>query len=181
VINGSKSSSIWLDLSTVAGALVYGNGATMTAAQFERLKSELEETYTGAKNAGRPMLLEGGLDWKAMSLSPRDMDFIALKNMAAREISFALGVPPMLIGIPGDNTYSNYAEANRVFWRQTVIPLVQRSVQALSAWLTPAYGRRLTLRPDLGHLDALSADRDAQWSRLQATTFLTDDEKRAAV
>jgi hypothetical protein len=164
-----------------SGALVYGNGATMTAAQFERLKSELEETYTGARNAGRPMLLEGGLDWKAMSLSPRDMDFIALKNGAAREIALALGVPPMLVGIPGDNTYANYAEANRVFWRQTVIPLVQRSVQALSAWLTPAYGHRLTLRPDLDHLDALSLDRDAQWSRLQSTTFLTDDEKRAAV
>ena len=59
-----------------SGALVYGNGQTMTAAQFERLKSELEETYTGARNAGRPMLLEGGLDWKAMSLSPRDMDFM---------------------------------------------------------------------------------------------------------
>jgi phage portal protein BeeE len=93
-----------------SGALVYGNGQTMTAAQFERLKSELEETYTGARNAGRPMLLEGGLDWKAMSLSPRDMDFIALKQMAAREIALALGVPPMLLGIPGDNTYSNYSE-----------------------------------------------------------------------
>jgi phage portal protein BeeE len=45
------------------------------------------------------MLLEGGLDWKAMSLSPRDMDFIALKQMAAREIALALGVPPMLLGM----------------------------------------------------------------------------------
>jgi Phage portal protein len=153
----------------------------MTAAQFERLKSELEETYTGARNAGRPMLLEGGLDWKAMSLSPRDMDFIALKQMAAREIALALGVPPMLLGIPGDNTYSNYCEANRAFWRQTVIPLVQRTASGLSRWLGPAYGRGLVLRPDLDNLDALRTDRDAQWARLQATTFLTDDEKRAAV
>jgi HK97 family phage portal protein len=41
-----------------SGALVYGNGQSMTAAQFERLKSELEETYTGARNAGRPMRAE---------------------------------------------------------------------------------------------------------------------------
>jgi HK97 family phage portal protein len=164
-----------------SGALVYGNGQTMTTAQFDRLKSELEETYAGARNAGRPMLLEGGLDWKAMSLSPRDMDFIALKQMAAREIALALGVPPMLLGIPGDNTYANYTEANRVFWRQTVIPLVQRTASGLSRWLGPAYGRGLMLRPDLDSLDALSGDRDAQWARLQATTFLTDDEKRALV
>jgi HK97 family phage portal protein len=164
-----------------SGALVYGNGQTMTTAQFERLKGELEETYTGARNAGRPMLLEGGLDWKAMSLSPRDMDFIALKQMAAREIALALGVPALLLGIPGDNTYANYTEANRALWRQTVIPLVQRTASSLGRWLGPAFGRGLTLRPDLDNLDALAADRDAQWSRLQTVTFLTDDEKRAAV
>ncbi len=76
-------------------------------------------------NAGRPLLLEGGLDWKTMSLSPKDMDFIEAKHVAAREIALAFGVPPMLLGIPGDNTYSNYPEANRTFWRP-VLPLVNR-------------------------------------------------------
>jgi A nuclease of the HNH/ENDO VII superfamily with conserved WHH len=58
---------------------------------------------------------------------------------------------------------------------------VQRTASGLSRWLGPAYGRGLVLKPDLDSLDALSADRDAQWTRLQATTFLTDDEKRALV
>ena len=58
-----------------------------------------------------------------MSLSPKDMDFMEAKHSAAREIALAFGVPPMLLAIPGDNTYSNYQEANRVFWRQTVLPL----------------------------------------------------------
>ena len=110
-----------------SGALVYGaNGGHMTEEQFARLKTELEANYQGAINAGRPMLLEGGLDWKSMSLSPAEMDFIEAKHASAREIALALGVPPMLLGIPGDNTYANYAEANRVFWRQTVLPLVAR-------------------------------------------------------
>ena len=93
--------------------------------QFERLKRELEENYQGARNAGRPLLLEGGLDWKAMSLSPKDMDFMEAKHAAAREIALAFGVPPQLLGIPGDNTYSNYQEANRVFFRATVLPFAQ--------------------------------------------------------
>ena len=75
-----------------------------------------------------------------MSLSPKDMDFIEAKHVAAREIALALGVPPMLLGIPGDNTYSNYQEATRAFWRPTVLPLVSRTAKALSAWLSPAYG-----------------------------------------
>ena len=95
----------------------------LSDSQFERLKRELEEQYQGARNAGRPLLLEGGLDWKAMSLSPKDMDFLEAKHTAAREIALAFGVPPMLLGIPGDNTYSNYQEANRVFFRGTVLPL----------------------------------------------------------
>ena len=49
--------------------------------------------------------------------------------MAAREIALACRVPPLLLGLPGDNTYANYAEANRAFWRQSVLPLVNRAVE----------------------------------------------------
>ncbi len=95
-----------------SGALVYAaaNGQ-MTDEQFVRLKSELESSFQGARHAGRPLLLEGGLDWKPLSMTPKDMDFIEAKNSAAREIALASGVPPILLGIPGDATYSNYAEA----------------------------------------------------------------------
>ncbi len=162
-----------------SGALVYTSGAHMTEQQFDRLKSELETNYQGAINAGRPMLLEGGLDWKSMSMSPKDMDFIEAKNAAAREIALSLGMPPMLLGIPGDNTYSNYQEANRVFWRQTVLPLVSRTLKALAAWLAPAYGP-VELRAALDQVEALSGERAALWDRLQKADFLTVDEKRTA-
>jgi HK97 family phage portal protein len=175
-----------------SGALVYAaaNGQ-MTEEQFTRLKGELETNFQGARQAGRPLLLEGGLDWKPLSLTPKDMDFIEAKNVAAREIALAIGVPPMLLGIPGDNTYSNYQEAQRVFWRQTVLPLVNRTARALSSWLSPAFAtrpalggqlaerespsanERLELKPDLDQIEAL-------WKRLEAASFLTTDEKRAA-
>ena len=126
-----------------SGALVYtgADGGHLTEQQFERLKLELEENFSGALNAGRPLLLEGGLDWKALSLSPKDMDFIEAKAAAAREIALAFGVPPLVLGLPGDNTFSNYAEANRAFWRQTIIPLVARTQNSFATWLAPAFGR----------------------------------------
>lgn len=165
-----------------SGALVYTSGGQLTEEQFRRLKAELETSFQGARNAGRPMLLEGGLDWKAMSLSPRDMDFIEARHAAAREIALALGVPPMLLGIPGDNTYANYQEANRSFWRQTVLPLVNRAAKSLAAWLGPAWGTRaLELKPDLDTIEALSTEREALWSRVERSSFLTRNEKRAAV
>ncbi|MGD9669992.1 MAG: phage portal protein [Hyphomicrobiaceae bacterium] len=164
-----------------SGALVYAaREGQLTEEQFQRLKEELELGFQGARQAGRPMLLEGGLDWKPLSLSPKDMDFVEAKNAAAREIALALGVPPMLLGIPGDNTYSNYQEASRSFWRQTVLPLVVRTAKAMSAWLAPAWGGGLKLRPDLDAIEALSSERDQLWARLEKASFLTDDEKRAA-
>ena len=165
-----------------SGALVYtAADRQLTSEQYARLKSELEASFQGARNAGRPMLLEGGLDWRAMSMSPKDMDFIESKRQAARDIALALGVPPMLLGIPGDNTYSNYQEANRSFWRHTVLPLATRSLRMLSGWLAPAWDGGLELRPDLDTIEALAPERDALWARIGAAAFLTDAEKRAAV
>ena len=165
-----------------SGALVYdgADGSVMSDAQFERLKKELSDNYQGTLNAGRPLLLEGGLDWKAMSLSPKDMDFMEAKHAAAREIALAFGVPPMLLAIPGDNTYSNYQEANRVFWRQTVLPLANRIGAALAQWLAPSFGAGLSLAVDTDRIEALSADRAALWERVSKAAFLTVNEKRAA-
>jgi HK97 family phage portal protein len=163
-----------------SGALVVG-GTTLTDAQFDRLKGELEANYQGAANAGRPLLLEGGLDWKPLSLSPKDMDFVEAKSAAAREIALAFGIPPLLLGLQGDNTHANYAEANRAFYRQTVIPLVKCTAEALAHWLAPTFGGVLHLEPDLDAIEALSTERESLWRRVSAATFLTDEEKREAV
>lgn len=166
-----------------SGALVYapGDDSNLTPEQFERLKRELEDGYTGAINAGRPLLLEGGLDWKAMGLSPRDMDFIEAKNAASRDIALAFGVPPMLLGIPGDNTYANYQEANRAFFRLTVLPMVKRVAEAFSNWFAPVHEPNFRFAYDEDRVSGLSAERDALWERLERTTFLTENEKRQAV
>lgn len=166
-----------------SGALVYTGpeGApSLSNEQFQRLKSELEDAYQGAANAGRPMVLEGGLDWRSMSYSPSDMDFIDLRHAAAREIALAFGVPGMLLSIPGDATYANYQEANKVFWRQTVVPLVAETARALSRWLAPQFDGALRIGFDTDQIDALTADRASTWARLESTSFLTINEKRIA-
>jgi HK97 family phage portal protein len=166
-----------------SGALIYKgpDGAPgLTDEQFGRLKRELEDAYQGARNAGRPMVLEGGLDWKAMSYTPSDMDFSDTRSVAAREIALAFGVPPMLLGIPGDNTFANYAEANLNFWRQTVLPLVARTAASLTRWLAPRFGEGLRIGFDADAVDALAEVRSELWQKLNAAEFLSVNEKRAA-
>lgn len=162
-----------------SGALVYeaGDGAGLTREQFERLKEELAAAFSGSGNAGRPMLLDGGLKWQSMALSPADMDFATLKSAAAREIALAFGVPPMLLGLPGDNTYSNYREANRALWRLTLLPLANKLFAALSEGLS-AWFPDASLTIDLDLVPALSEDRERLWKQVSEADFLSRDEKR---
>ncbi|MDO5528350.1 MAG: phage portal protein [Paracoccus sp. (in: a-proteobacteria)] len=165
-----------------SGAIVYrgadGHG-NLSPEQYERLVGEIETNHQGARNAGRPMLLEGGLDWKQMGFSPSDMEFHQTKQAAAREIAQAFGVPPMLIGIQGDATYANYAEAHRAFYRLTVLPLVTRVAASVAWFLSEHLGQEVTLRPDPDQIPALAEERDQLWQRVGAASFLSDTEKRA--
>jgi HK97 family phage portal protein len=164
-----------------SGALMFdGGGEMLSSDQFDRIKKELTDGFAGASNAGRPMLLEGGLKWQALSMSPADMDFVGLKAAAAREIALAFGVPPMLLGLPGDSTFANYREANKALWRLAILPLAGKMLDALSQGLRPWFAG-LNLSVNLDQVGALSEDRERLWAQISAADFLTPDEKRAAL
>lgn len=165
-----------------SGALIVKgteNNSYLSQEQYTRLKNQMEEIYSGAANAGRPMLLEGCLEWREMSLSPRDMDFLNIKHSAARDIALAFGVPPQLLGIPGDSTYNNMAEARLALWEQTIIPLLESTIAALNNWLVPMFSNDLTITYDKNTISALMPRREALWSSLKDVSFLSDEEKRA--
>jgi HK97 family phage portal protein len=163
-----------------SGALSYepADGSNLSAEQFERLKAELAEQFAGAINAGRPLLLDGGLKWQALALSPAEMDFVALKESAARDIALAFGVPPVLVGLPGDATYANAREAGRALYRQTVLPMAERILAGLSALLSDWMGE-VELTIDTDQISELAEDRAKLWEQVRGADFLSEAEKRA--
>ncbi len=163
-----------------SGALVHEASEHLSSDQFDRLREQLDSSFSGSQNAGRPLLLEGGLKWQALSLSPADMDFVGLKAAAAREIALAFGVPPMLLGLPGDATYANYREANKALWRHAILPLAGKILDALAEGLRPWF-TGLTMAVDPDQITALSEDRERLWAQVSAADFLTPEEKRAFV
>lgn len=183
--SGAWNQSLLQNGARPSGALVVrsdkNGGASLSDDQYTRIKQQIDEQFTGATNAGRPLLLEGGLDWKEMSMSPRDMDFVEAKHAAARDIALAFGVPPQLLGIPGDNTYSNLQEARLAMWEQTVIPMVQTTIDMFNNWLQQLFNERIELEPDMDTVTVLALRNQAIWDRLEKASFLTDDEKREAV
>jgi HK97 family phage portal protein len=176
--NGAKPSGALIVKSASDGGM-----GSLSEEQFLRIKNQIEDQYSGYNNAGRPMLLEGGLDWKEMSISPKDMDFLESKSMAAREIALAFGVPPQLLGIPGDNTYSNFAEAKLALWEHTIMPMMDDLCDALNRWLVPMFKKseNLFVTYDAENISALTPRREAFWTRINNANFLSDEEKRELV
>lgn len=166
-----------------SGALFFGGhkGATLSAEQRDTLHDNLSQMYRGSQNAGQMMILEGDFEWKEMGLSPKDMDFSEGKNVSAREIAQVFGVPPMLVGVPGDATFSNYREARLHLWEDTILPLLDRIINQLNAWLVPPFGNNLRLTYDADNIPPLAAKREIAWERMNQCTFLTTNEKREAM
>lgn len=160
-----------------SGALVVDADAPLGDDEFKHLKAEIEAQYTGSDNAGRPMLLEGGLDWKQMGMSPVDMEILKAREMAARDISLAFGVPPLLLNIPGDNTYANYREARLGFYEDTVIPFVNYQLAELNHFFEPFFpGVRLEIAMD--SIEAVAEKRMKQWAMADASDDITLNESR---
>lgn len=164
-----------------SGALVYApkeGPDKLSDEQFARLKAQLDESFSGAKNAGRPMLLDGGLGWTEMGFSPKDMNFGEGLHASARLIALAFGVPPLVLGIPGDSTYANYQEANKAWHRELIIPLLAQWCRAMTWWIGDAYGSDIRIEPDTDDLEIFADERAAEWDRIEKSTVMKVNEKR---
>jgi HK97 family phage portal protein len=168
-----------------SGALVVQAGpqnpaGALTQEQEDDLRERLSEQQTGARNAGRWMILQGGMDWKAMSFNPSDMDWIQGKNSSARDVALAFGYPPVLLGIQGDSTYNNQQEARLALYEETVLPIMDFVRDEFNNWLTPKFGDDLRLDYDRDSIQALAPRREAVWSKMKDASWLTENEKREA-
>lgn len=165
-----------------SGALVFqdGNGY-LTDEQFKRLQQQFYDNFSGASNSGKPLVLEGGLKWQETSNAERFEKFIELKDSSARDIAIAFNVPPQLLGINGDNTYSNMQEARLALWEENIIPLLDKYADALSSWLSYWYGEELIVDFDREAISVLTERRENLWSKIANANFMTINEKRLFV
>jgi HK97 family phage portal protein len=136
---------------------------TLSPDQFDRMKGELREKFTGSMNAGTPMLLEGGLGWERESLTPAELDWLFGDERASRKICSAFNVPPELIGIraSGGLNDSNFKDARKAFYLETVLPLLDYVSDDFNSLLTPMFaGKTLFMDYDRDDIEAIQEDRD---------------------
>ena len=158
-----------------------GKPSNLDDQQFLRLREEIKEKYSSAANAGRPMILEGGLEWQQMSMTSKDMDHEKNMLTMARFTAGVYHVPPQLVNIPGESTYNNYEQAKLAFWSDTVLPLLGNILDGLNRWLCPMYGPDIYIAYDPDSIDALEPLRKEKAARVKGETWLTMNEQRRAM
>ncbi len=148
--------------------------------QYQRMRKDYEENYQGVRNTGKPMIIEGGLTWTQMSLSPKDVDYTKGKEISATDIALVYGVPPELLGL-GQKTFNNYREARLAFYEETVLPVMDSAMGAINRWLAPSFGENLCLTYDKDDIEILQWKREQKYTSLQNANYLNQNEKREAV
>ena len=170
-----------------SGAVIFkpqddaGFAVNLSESQRQQLLTDLNNRFSGAGNAGRPMLLEGDFDWKEMGLSPKDMDFHQLKNMAATDIALCFGVPSQLVGVPDAQTYANVAEARLALYEETIIPHLKKMQSDLNEWLVPMFDEKLKIEFDIDSIPALSERRKRTYENVSMAVregIMTRNEAR---
>jgi HK97 family phage portal protein len=167
-----------------SGALSYrpgdGQPLSLDDEAFERLKEEINTQFSGDGNSGKPLLLEGGLEWVQMSLNAKDLDYVNSRHTTMKDICRAMKVPSSLLGIEGDTAYNNMRESKELLWENAIIPMMRRFLSHLNTELLPLFDKSegLELGMDLSLIPDLSIKQERIWDRIRQADHLTIDEKR---
>ena len=145
------------------------------------LREQAKELYGGSNNAGEIFVAEAGLKFQSTGLSPLDMSWLEGSRLSAREIAIAYNVAPELIGDNSAKTYSNYREARKALYQETVLPLMDYLKDAFNSWLVSLWKENLYLDYDKDNIEALQEDQDRLYNRIFGAVdrgFITRNEAR---
>ena len=139
---------------------VFTTDKHLSETEARRLKERLKEIYSGVQNMWDPAVLWGGLKFEPLnSMTLRDADFAKLREMNRQEIAVAFGVPLEVLGI-GKATYENLRYARKLFWAETLIPMIRKISEAVTKFLLPRFTpmARVEFQFDTSSVPALKED-----------------------
>jgi len=124
--------------------------------QIERLKDLHKEKQAGATNARQPFLTTR--DIKTLNQTAVEMDFTASRSKVWAEICSAMGVPQPMVGLLEDATLANIETARRIFWIDTITPLLRMMKSQLDRQLAQQFGPDWCIEYDISDIEALRED-----------------------
>jgi len=131
----------------------------VTRDQWEEARILVKEQYE--EKARAPWVMGGGAEFHQMGLTPVEMDFIESRKLSREEIAAVYGVPLPLLGFYENATLANIETARKIFWGDTVKPVVEGIANALTRSIVPRFGADLSttmIAADFSEVEALRED-----------------------
>lgn len=133
-------------------ASTYRNGAALSGVlshpeqlggeAAENIRASFERIHKGSGNAGKIAVLEEGMRWTAVSVSPEDAQMLESRRFGVEQIARMFRVPPPILGDLKDGNYSSVTELGRWFYQHTIMPWLTRWERTIERALFSEEGRR---------------------------------------
>jgi HK97 family phage portal protein len=130
---------------------------------YERIRTNWSKSVKGVQNWFKLLILEGGLKYKQVQASPRDLALVDLKEQVKSEILAGQGVPALLVGDTRQFNYSNSKEVQKLFWRNTMSTVLRLIAGRMTKDLVIKSERtsgKVKVLFDLSGVDALQEDQE---------------------
>jgi HK97 family phage portal protein len=155
----------------------------LTPEQRKTFDEDFERRYLGAVNAGKPLRVEGGMDFQALSITPEDAQMLETRSFSVEEVCRFFGVPPVMIGHPGGSTAwpTSVEQQVLIFQKFTLRRRLKRIEQAISQQLMTNEDRASGLVVEFnieGLLRGDSAARSAFYQTMTNMGAMTINEVR---
>lgn len=109
---------------------------------YERLKEQWKDQHQGVDNAKKMAILEGGMDYKSIQTSPKDMDFVNLRDKVRDEILRIFKVPETLLGGTESSNRASAETAEYSFGKNCLKPRLKKLQDKLNNELLPMFGEQ---------------------------------------
>lgn len=105
---------------------------TLSDEAFANIKASWDAAHSGTENANRIAILEAGLEFQPVSMSPADVQLLEARKMSRSEICGIFRVPPHMVGDLERATFSNISHQSLDFYKSTIAPWLHGFQQRLN-------------------------------------------------
>lgn len=157
---GNNSRRLVADMIARGGerGLVLSTDIQLQPDQYEQLLSNLSARRPGHGKATRDMIFDNGLKVENPDLTKEDIDFLAWLGASKDDICQVYGMAPVIIGDDDAAQFKMVDEARRLYWQQTIVPLIRSMEDAFDSYFTEGLGSGTYIRFDLSKVAALQQD-----------------------
>lgn len=155
------SNAMFANGANPSGVLMVDGKLSLEA--MDRLRDQFRKAYTGASNAAKAMVLDQGVRWQGVSVSPEDAELLASRRFSTEEIARIFQVPPPLVGIWDHSSFTNSETAGKWFAQHTLTPWV-RKIEAEFTRSVFSEAAKSTHELEIDLSGFLRGDHQARWA-----------------